>query len=721
MLWFLSNRNTEEAIVRNQYLDDLVVMSEQLGNYTAWINGTETNYTMPERHPAVEPLVNSFLSLDGPLDHSHFAYYSNITGFFNGKIRLHNLTTPTRSMTPWKIYADALTEQYKQNMTRLYNRIGTWDWNSTDRVTLVLSDNIHPVGKKPVSDDIALIHGSIDLRDSLSARDLSLKLQAVHYLENGTLYGLVEPNRIIPDLRDVPSLVPTEHRNDTAKVIELELASRTAKMLHMIEAGSYDDTPPTESEEEPETVCSFSFYGQIEPARVPLVVLREIEAESIEPTGITTPPAPPMSLRGVLLSEECGMLFTISNVDGTSAKHWYRKVTTYAASVALVYLTLAILLSRQIATSRTPSGISSVSRWSFLMQAVIDSICFAGHVTFSILAKGRASLSLFAPAFLAGILFIYEVQFALLIHQYQSPEDVEVPPSTNTTTPAPTPRPPPSTSATISAEPASAPPAPSQGNTQPAGVASATTTNPAPAQARPSFLWLYLQYLRTDPQARTWLIVSFMIIFIMHIVLIPSIGFVFTGFVYAALWVPQILRSARRGRPSGLTKEYLIGTSACRFVIAGYFLLCPKNVLDVDPRPWFWFVAIVMLVEVGLLYLQDILGPSFLLPKSWAATPMYDYHPPMSGADSEAPERSLGDCAICMDSILVESPEKDPSESTVLSASGLLSAVNLGVGARTRRNYSLAPCHHLFHTACLEQWLAIKNICPQCRRPLPPL
>ncbi|KAH9905089.1 uncharacterized protein BXZ73DRAFT_111032 [Epithele typhae] len=43
-----------------------------------------------------------------------------------------------------------------------------------------------------------------------------------------------------------------------------------------------------------------------------------------------------------------------------------------------------------------------------------------------------------------------------------------------------------------------------------------------------------------------------------------------------------------------------------------------------------------------------------------------------------------------------------------------------GKGA-ARKSYSLAPCHHLFHTACLERWLAIKNICPQCRRPLPPL
>jgi len=30
------------------------------------------------------------------------------------------------------------------------------------------------------------------------------------------------------------------------------------------------------------------------------------------------------------------------------------------------------------------------------------------------------------------------------------------------------------------------------------------------------------------------------------------------------------------------------------------------------------------------------------------------------------------------------------------------------LGINPRRGYALAPCHHLFHTKCLSQWLAIK-------------
>jgi hypothetical protein len=38
----------------------------------------------------------------------------------------------------------------------------------------------------------------------------------------------------------------------------------------------------------------------------------------------------------------------------------------------------------------------------------MDSVSFAGHITFAILAAGRPSLSLIAPAFLACMLFVQE-------------------------------------------------------------------------------------------------------------------------------------------------------------------------------------------------------------------------------------------------------------------------------------------------------------------------
>ena len=76
--------------------------------------------------------------------------------------------------------------------------------------------------------------------------------------------------------------------------------------------------------------------------------------------------------------------------------------------MGISYLMLLILYSRQTEHSRTPSGISRVSLWLFLIQATMDAVSFAGHITFAILAEGRPSLSLIVPAFLACLVFVYE-------------------------------------------------------------------------------------------------------------------------------------------------------------------------------------------------------------------------------------------------------------------------------------------------------------------------
>lgn len=155
--------------------------------------------------------------------------------------------------------------------------------------------------------------------------------------------------------------------------------------------------------------------------------------------------------------------------------------------------------------------------------------------------------------------------------------------------------------------------------------------------------------------------------------------------------------------------------------------------------------------------------------------------------DPESPEQSLGDCAICMDAIILEGSQRRRKSldqwgdhGLGSGGGGLLNAVQMGVGGNgARKNYSLAPCHHLFVScrvastalyyklkvqflahgmsrkselplhlpqtlltpltffpcivasnqgmtrsifiSCITDTLSSQNICPQCRRPLPPL
>ena len=202
----------------------------------------------------------------------------------------------------------------------------------------------------------------------------------------------------------------------------------------------------TLKDEAPKTSCPFTFHAQIHSVGVPEYLMQELEDELQNPTGISTVSTPKLSVSGILLSRECGVLYEVTNSEGLrcascprklllmmmktatghtlssarsqrvraiwnlysplSHRHWVLAID--AGLTGISYLILLILFFRQTEHSRTPSGISRVSLWTFLIQATMDSVSFAGHITFAILAEGRPSLSLIAPAFLACLVFVHE-------------------------------------------------------------------------------------------------------------------------------------------------------------------------------------------------------------------------------------------------------------------------------------------------------------------------
>ena len=247
--------------------------------------------------------------------------------------------------------------------------------------------------------------------------------------------------------------------------------------------------------------------------------------------------------------------------------------------------------------------------------------------------------------------------------------------------------------------------------------------------------------------------------FIVRVILSPMLSMFFVAITYSSIWLPQIVRSTRRGRTSGLTKEYILGTTICRLfgALCGFisflnwinsnwychidFLACPKNVLEVEPRctdlkvKSFLFLSCWLIsCSLGLFtctvcffasLFRDIAGWTwtYLLPsgtskclnisllklhtyqrlRKYAAVTSYDYHPPLPLPDSELPEKSLGDCAICMDTIMVDPSLRRRSKSSDQRGNwddkgpSFMKGSSIGVNVTTSRNhYSLAPCSHLF-------------------------
>ncbi|KAJ7765390.1 hypothetical protein DFH07DRAFT_1014818 [Mycena maculata] len=733
MLFMLTNHNGDEFLARHQYQDALRTLMYQLSNYTAWMNGTETNFAVPDQDPSVPPLLQAFDLAGGPLDTYTSSYYSNTTGTFHGDAKFYNVTPPSLNDTAheWS----PLAEQYMAdaNMSVILDKLGSWNWSASDKIALSL------VEKRPsfvnASENVVLIHGKIELTDENSSEDLRLEFEGIHFVSNGTMYALAQPGRHV-DLRFLPSIVPEAFRNETARIVEPELNSRIEKLRRLIDAGVIEQE--SNFDEAAKTSCPFSLYAVLDPVNVPEGLLRELEEETQHPVGIWTVSPPPLSVSGLLMSKECGILYEFHKTEGVGLRSLFRKLTTYAGTTAIAYLVMLTLLSRQMQRSRTPSGITRISFWTFLVQAVVDALSFAGHTVFALVADGKPSLSLIAPAFLACVLFANEAQFAMLIQQFQAPEDAPSraparPPVDPNPEGAQAPAEPQPPAATPTLSPVAPPP----------GALPAPAVQATPPPNQPSFLAFFIQHLRSDPQMRMWLTLSVFLSLMVHTILSATLSIMFVVVTYSLFWLPQIVRSARRGRGSGLAKEYLVGTTLCRLYIALYFLLCPKNVLDIEPRRWAYFLAAFVCVQMIVVILQDsAVGPTFFLPQRYAAVKLYDYHPvmPLPDDDPESPDKTLGDCAICMDTIHVDPSlhrrtsldDKSDWEKTSAKGSGkrkgragtggILNAVQKGVGsATTRKNYSLAPCHHLFHTDCLEKWLSIKNICPQCRRPLPPL
>ncbi|KAA8499438.1 Transmembrane E3 ubiquitin-protein ligase 1 [Porphyridium purpureum] len=171
-------------------------------------------------------------------------------------------------------------------------------------------------------------------------------------------------------------------------------------------------------------------------------------------------------------------------------------------------------------------------------------------------------------------------------------------------------------------------------------------------------------------------------------------------FLFYSFWVPQIVINATEDHRRPLHPQYIFGMTVTRSIIPCYFLACRSNFLHLQPhvglavRFFAW-----MMLQACMLYSQHVWGSRWFIPKRFLPE-KYDYYRPVSRAEhgAEVTDVECGggaafevvDCVICM------------------------VPVNLNA-----RSCMTAPCHHIFHEDCLQQWMDRKMECPVCRRALP--
>jgi len=178
----------------------------------------------------------------------------------------------------------------------------------------------------------------------------------------------------------------------------------------------------------------------------------------------------------------------------------------------------------------------------------------------------------------------------------------------------------------------------------------------------------------------------------------------FSLFLVYSFWLPQILSNILRNSARPLQLQFIIVTTLSHAFPAAYFLGCPANVLQWRTHPallhrWLAFHAAL----AGVLVVQYFLGPRVFVPSCLLPT-RYDYHRPYdrrhdvetgdgAGAKEPGGEEGEEECAICRSEVDLTQPAL----------------------------YMVTPCDHVFHAACLGEWLYYKMECPICRGRLPDL
>lgn len=219
-----------------------------------------------------------------------------------------------------------------------------------------------------------------------------------------------------------------------------------------------------------------------------------------------------------------------------------------------------------------------------------------------------------------------------------------------------------------------------------------------------------------------------------------------------SFWVPQIIRNIITEAKKPLHVNYIYGMSVTRLIAPLYMYAVPNNFFK-EFFPEYssdHFVCEMLFLWVGLqagiLIAQGKYGTRFMIPARFLP-PKYDYHRPIPESllpkqkpKEKSKERLPSDDVETKS--LIGNGTKGPRNRKVSSRNGDESNVCTtiienhdsddgtsldcvicynSINIQNKRDYMLAPCDHIFHKDCLEQWMEVKMECPICRMALPPL
>ena len=205
--------------------------------------------------------------------------------------------------------------------------------------------------------------------------------------------------------------------------------------------------------------------------------------------------------------------------------------------------------------------------------------------------------------------------------------------------------------------------------------------------------------------------------------------FSMTFLMFICTWAGQIFYSAKKGTKPPMSYSYIFFVTTFKMIIPIYLKCYPNSIFSFKPN-YFKVILLdgVLFFESIILYLQKLIGPKFFLTKKYKQ-PKYDYFRRKDEIDKSYLEQ---ECVICLENIGKISENIDNSQyinninkngnenyNCEKKIKDILSKLQKKKGKD--KPFMVTPCHHIFHSICLELWLEQKNECPYCRARIPPL
>jgi hypothetical protein len=150
-------------------------LTYQSSNFSSWINGTSTNFTLvcfilscrkininvvqPPADTSVAPLIDALLPSMEPLDPQIWSYYHNLTGFLRSQATFYNLSNTVPPY--WAPRAKSFFDIANVNETQLIADIGEWKWQNTENLTITILDHAS------VRTDVVVIHVSKTVKQGM--------------------------------------------------------------------------------------------------------------------------------------------------------------------------------------------------------------------------------------------------------------------------------------------------------------------------------------------------------------------------------------------------------------------------------------------------------------------------------------------------------------------------------------------------------------------------